>query len=192
MSVVTDFARIFVTRAGKSRFAVSLTVVLAAMGVLATMAVTVAHADPRPSVSSQDGKYFDADGDPIYKIDPDGKVDWYTYSGFQRYSAECLRCHGPDGMGSSYAPALMDSLKTLSYPDFLSTVANGRKNLANGQEKVMPTLGLDKNVMCFIDDIYIYLKARSDGAQGRSRPKSHDSKPPAWEDAENACMGPPS
>ncbi len=144
------------------------------------------------AVSSQDGKYFDANGEPTYKIGPDGKVDWYTYSGFQRYSAECLRCHGPDGMGSSYAPALANSLKTLSYGDFLSTVANGRKNLEGGQEKVMPTLGLDKNVMCFIDDIYIYLKARSDDALGRGRPPGKEPKPKAWEEGVNACMGPPS
>jgi methanol metabolism-related c-type cytochrome len=103
-----------------------------------------------------------------------------------------MRCHGPDGMGSSYAPALANSLKKLSYAEFLSTVANGRKNMENGQDKVMPTLGLDKNVMCFIDDIYTYLKARSDDAVGRARPAGHEPKPKAWEDAENACMGAPS
>ncbi|MCW2283611.1 methanol metabolism-related c-type cytochrome [Rhodoblastus acidophilus] len=174
--------------------------VLAALAALALATPAYAEADKPASdkpasdkaVSSQDGKYFDANGEPTYKIGPDGKVDWYTYSGFQRYSAECLRCHGPDGMGSSYAPALANSLKTLSYADFLSTVANGRKNLENGQEKVMPTLGLDKNVMCFIDDIYIYLKARSDDAVGRGRPPAKEPKPKTWEDGVNACMGPPS
>jgi hypothetical protein len=53
-------------------------------------------------------------------------------------------------------------------------------------------LGLDKNVMCFIDDIYIYLKARSDDALGRGRPPGKDPKPKAWEEGVNACMGPPS
>lgn len=143
-------------------------------------------------VTMQDGKYTNSDGEPTYHVASDGKVDWYTYSGFQRYSAECMRCHGPDGMGSTYAPALKDSLKRLSYSDFISTVANGRKNLEAGQEKVMPTLGLDKNVMCFIDDIYTYLKARSDGAVDRGRPASHDPKPKAWQDAEDVCMSAPS
>lgn len=147
---------------------------------------------PTAQVTMQDGKYTNSDGEPTYHVGADGKVDWYTYSGFQRYSAECMRCHGPDGMGSTYAPALKDSLKRLSYSDFISTVANGRKNLEAGQEKVMPTLGLDKNVMCFIDDIYTYLKARSDDAVDRGRPASHDPKPKAWQDAEDVCMSAPS
>jgi methanol metabolism-related c-type cytochrome len=177
--VVNDFAR-------TSRLAASLF----AVGV--AFAVTAARAEPKAPASSQDGKYFDAEGEPTYKVAPDGKVDWYTYSGYQRYSAECLRCHGPDGMGSSYGPTLKNSLKTMSYADFLSVVANGRKNMEAGQEKVMPQLGLDKNVMCFIDDIYVYLKARSDDAVDRGRPPAREPKPKAWEEGINACMGPPS
>jgi methanol metabolism-related c-type cytochrome len=176
-------------RNGKSRFAVSL------FALCVVFATNGAVADPSPNPSptaNQDGKYLDANGDPTFKVGPDGKVDWYTYSGFQRYSAECLRCHGPDAMGSSYAPALKDSIKNLSYTDFLSTVAGGRKDFANGQDKVMPELGLDKNVMCFIDDIYVYLKARSDDAVGRGRPRAHDAKPKAWQEAEDSCMGAPS
>ena len=60
-----------------------------------------------PAPASEDGgKHYDEDGDPTFKIEPDGTVDWYTYSGFRRYHSECHVCHGPDGQGSSYAPAL--------------------------------------------------------------------------------------
>ncbi|MGO9392429.1 c-type cytochrome, methanol metabolism-related [Rhodoblastus sp.] len=152
-------------------------------------AVTTQAENKKPS-SSQDGKYFDANGDPTYNIGPDDKVDWYTYSGYLRYSAECLRCHGPDGLGSSYAPSLVDSLKSIDYDQFMATVAQGKQDLSAGQEKVMPSLGLDKNVMCYIDDIYVYLKARSDGALSRDRPASHEPKPKSAKDAEDACMGP--
>ena len=187
MSVVTDLDENHQhRRAGKLRLAISLFAFCAVVGLGAV------KADPRPSVSNQDGKYIDANGDPIYNIGKDGKTDWYTYSGFMRYSAECLRCHGPDAMGSTYAPALKDSLKTLSYNDFLATVAGGRKNFENGQDKVMPELGLNKNVMCYIDDIYTYLKARSDGALDRGRPSGHEPKPKAWEEAQDVCMGAPS
>ncbi|MDJ0931743.1 hypothetical protein [Breoghania sp.] len=41
----------------------------------------------------------------------DGKVDYGVYNGFRRYHSSC---HGPDGLGSTYAPALKDSLKTMS------------------------------------------------------------------------------
>jgi methanol metabolism-related c-type cytochrome len=190
ISVVTDFASSSKknTLNGKGRLAVSLFTFCLAFASYGACADPI----PKPAPANPDGKYVDANGEPTFNVGPDGKVDWYTYSGFQRYSAECLRCHGPDAMGSSYAPALKDSIKRLSYTDFLSTVAGGRKDFANGQDKVMPELGLDKNVMCFIDDIYVYLKARSDDAVGRGRPPAHDAKPKAWQEAEDSCMGKPS
>ena len=66
------------------------------------------------AVKSEDGKYLDKDGNPTFKVTSDGTVDWYTYSGYRRYHSECHVCHGPDGMGSTYAPALKDSLKNMS------------------------------------------------------------------------------
>lgn len=123
-----------------------------------------------------------------YKIAPDGTVDWYTFSGFRRYHADCHVCHGPDGMGSSFAPVLVDSLKKLSYEDFLNIVTNGRKNVSTASDKVMPSFGLNPNVMCFIDDIYAYLKARSDGVLPRGRPDKHDPKPQEAKDRDDACL----
>ena len=162
----------------------------ATLATILLLAASAALAENRKPANSKDGEYFDANADPTYNISPDGKVDWRTYSGYLRFSAECLRCHGPDGLGSSYAPNLTDSLKRLTYPQFLQTVAGGKRDLAGGQEKVMPSLGTDKNVMCFVDDIYVYLKARADGALPRGRPTDHEPKPKSWSDAEDACMGP--
>ena len=141
------------------------------------------------AVKSEDGKYFDKAGNPTYKIGADGTVDWYTYSGYRRYHSECHVCHGPDGMGSSYAPALKDSLKTMSYGDFLSTVASGRKNVTTSQENVMPAFGDNPNVACYMDDLYIYLRARANDAVGRVRPAKHEDKSKAYTDAETSCMG---
>lgn len=141
------------------------------------------------AVKSDAGKWADKDGNPTFKVEPDGTVDWYTYIGFTRYSAECLRCHGPDGMGSTYAPALMDSMKHLSYSDFYATVAGGKKAVSASQDLVMPAEGANKNVMCFIDEIYSYLRARSVGAVGRGRPEKHAPKPAGFEKAEDECMG---
>ncbi len=144
-------------------------------------------ADPA-AVSSDDGKYFDAEGRPTYKVDKDGKVDFYSYNGFVRYSANCMHCHGPDGLGSTYAPALVESLKTLDYADVLTTVANGKKEVSEAKQLVMPSLGEDRNVMCYIDAIYIYLRARSDGAIPRGRPAAHEPKPKGYAETENSCM----
>jgi methanol metabolism-related c-type cytochrome len=165
-------------------------VAVALAATLCWTAVGLADGAGDPAaVKDEDGKYFDRGGNPTYKIQPDGTVDWYTYSGYRRYSAECLRCHGPDGSGSSYAPALTESLQTLSYNDFLGTVAAGKKAVNTAQDLVMPALGDDKNVMCYVDDIYIYLRARANRAIGPERPVKHEEKPEAATKWENSCMG---
>ena len=141
-----------------------------------------------PAVTSEDGKYYDADGNPTYNIAEDGTVDWFTYSGFRRYHSECHVCHGPDALGSSFAPALATSLKTMSYDDYLEVVVNGRKNVGTASDKVMPSFGLNRNVMCYVDDIYVYLRARADDAVGRGRPAKKEPKSEAVREAESACM----
>ena len=141
------------------------------------------------AVKSEDGKYFDKEGNPTFKVGADGTVDWYTYSGYRRYHSECHVCHGPDGMGSTYAPGLADSLKTMSYGDFVGVVASGRKNVSSSQENVMPALGDNPNVACYMDDLYIYLRARANDAVGRVRPAKKEDKPDAYTEAENSCMG---
>lgn len=153
-----------------------------------------ALADPPgdPTAVSQDdqGLWHDKNGDPTYKVEADGTVDWNTFSGFRRYNAACIVCHGPDGAGSSYAPALANSLKTMDYADFFGTVVSGRKDLRNGNDLVMPAFADNKNVMCYLNDIYVYLRARSTGTVGRGRPDKHAPKPPAFTAAEDKCMGP--
>jgi methanol metabolism-related c-type cytochrome len=122
-------------------------------------------------------------------VKPDGTVDWYTFSGYRRYHSDCHVCHGPDGLGSSFAPALADSLKTMNYTEFLDLVANGRKDVNTAKENVMPAFGMNKNVMCYINDIYIYLRARSTDAVPRGRPPKKEAKPASFTEAETACMG---
>jgi methanol metabolism-related c-type cytochrome len=145
--------------------------------------------DPTAVKQSDTGEYYDKEGNPTFKVTSDGSVDWYSYSGYRRYHSECHVCHGPDGMGSTYAPALRDSLKTLAYPDFLAVVAGGRKNVSTAQENVMPAFGDNPNVACYMDDLYIYLRARANDAVGRVRPAKHEDKTDAYTQAETSCMG---
>jgi methanol metabolism-related c-type cytochrome len=147
-----------------------------------------ASGDPA-AVKSEDGKYYDKNSNPTYKVQSDGTVDWYTYSGYRRYHSECHVCHGPDGEGSTYAPALSKSLQTLSYPDFTNVVVNGRKNVNTAQESVMPAFGTNRNVMCYLDDIFVYLRARANDAVPRARPAKHEDKPDAVAKFENSCLG---
>lgn len=138
---------------------------------------------------SEDGRYFTEDDIPTYNIAEDGTVDWQTYSGFRRYHSECHVCHGPDGEGSSYAPALKDSAVNMDYYDFVSMVVNGRENVSASETSVMPAFGTNRNVMCYLDDIYVYLKARGTGAVPRGRPAKKEDKSDAIREEENACMG---
>jgi methanol metabolism-related c-type cytochrome len=104
----------------------------------------------------------------------DGKVDKKTFNGWRRYTESCLRCHGPDGAGSSYGPDLTESLKNMSEEQFKDVVVNGRQNVSAATTNVMPPFGEVEDVVLYLDDIYGYLKARSDGVLGRGRPERFD------------------
>lgn len=155
--------------------------------VAAALALTPAAALAQATDASydEDGKFFTEDDVPTYSIDEDGTVDWYTFSGFRRYHAECHVCHGPDGQGSTYAPALAESVLDMDYYDFVDVVVNGRQN----GNSVMPSFGDNPNVMCYLDDIYVYLKAVGTEAIPRGRPAERADKPETYVEAEDACMG---
>lgn len=137
----------------------------------------------------QDGKFFTKDDIPTYSITSDGKLDWPSYSGFRRYHAECHVCHGPEGEGSSYAPALKASALTLDYYDFVDVVVNGRQKVNAAENSVMPAFGTNTNVMCYLDDIYVYLKGRGMEAIPRGRPAGRVDKSDAIREAEKSCLG---
>ena len=133
------------------------------MGLGALVCVGVAGATLSPPAAN-------AQHSPVYEV-RDGMVDQGTFNGYRRYGNSCLACHGPDGAGSSYAPDLTDSLTRLSYEDFANTVINGRQNVSANSNNVMPAFGTTEDVVQYLDDIYGYLKARSDGKLPRGRPK---------------------
>jgi methanol metabolism-related c-type cytochrome len=168
---------------------VAVTLVAAVLALGIGRALADGTGDPK-AVKNEGGKYTDKDGNPTYHVGSGGTVDWYTYSGFRRYHSDCHVCHGPDGEGSSYAPALKDSLKAISYSDFVDTVVNGRKNVNTASDNVMPAFGTNPNVMCYLDDIFVYLRARANDAIPRGRPAKHEEKSKEAEAAENSCMGP--
>ena len=94
----------------------------------------------------------------------DGRVDARTYNGFRRYHAGCNHCHGQDGLGSTFAPSLVDGIPDVD--TFRRIVLDGRRTGTS----VMKGFAGDPNIAPYVDDIYAYLQARADGALGRSRP----------------------
>ncbi len=164
---------------------VGLALVLAATPILAQDD----EVDNITATYDEGGKYFTEDDVPTFFIAEDGTVDWYTFSGFRRYHAECHVCHGPDGEGSSYAPALKGSAVDMDYYDFQYIVVEGKKVVDAADNQVMPAFGLNKNVMCYLDDIYVYLKARGVDAIPRGRPAQKMKKSEQFVEDEESCMG---
>jgi mono/diheme cytochrome c family protein len=113
----------------------------------------------------------DAPAAKPYVVKDGNKVDMATYKGYLYYGDQCMRCHGPDGMGSSYAPNLTQSLKVMSKEQVENTIINGRKDVNTASQKVMPAFGNNEDVVENIDNIYAYLLARSDGVLERGHPE---------------------
>lgn len=114
--------------------------------------------------------------DPQYSV-IDGKADKATFNGYRRFHGTCHACHGQDAAGGSFAPSLVESMKELSYEDFIATVMEGREvSSASGGTSAMPAFANDPNITKHIDDIYKYVKARSDGALGTGRPEKQPKK----------------
>ncbi|TWI33409.1 c-type cytochrome, methanol metabolism-related [Paracoccus sulfuroxidans] len=132
----------------------------------------------------ENGRWYNAEGVPVFKKEADGTFDYATFSGFRRYSAECHVCHGPDGEGSTYAPALKKSVLRLDYYDFLEIAASGKQE----GNLVMPAFGTNKNAWCYIDDIYVYLLARGTEELPRGRPAKRADKSDEFTAQEDSCM----
>jgi hypothetical protein len=133
---------------------------------LTPAAVLLAVAASMPSLRANP-----ADDAKPYSI-KNGVVDQNTFTGYLHYEGTCYWCHGQDATGSTFAPSLVDRLKTLSHDEFGNIVVNG--GVVNGQPVgyptsnvfVMPAFGTNPNVMCYLDDIYGHCHGNGVGSQG--------------------------
>lgn len=85
------------------------------------------------------------------------KIDSFLTKGFRTFG-QCQVCHGIDGGGSTIAPSLLLRLQQLDHTTFIDRVTNGYK----GQIGVMPPWKENPNIMNNVENLYAYLKARSD------------------------------
>jgi len=135
------------------RFSFRWTVALVAGAVLALGA---ASAQDKPPAARGGGQ-------PLYHVVDGYKVDANTMNGFRAWrAAACDRCHGANQEGL-VGPSLIESLKTLSKEDFVKTVRDGRL------DKGMMSFASSKTVMDNIDNLYAYLKGRSNGDITRAK-----------------------
>jgi len=170
--------------------ATSLTGRLSLAFLLAWSCAALAKGSGDPeAVKAESGKYYDVNGDPTFNVKEDGTVDWLTYSGFRHYESECLVCHGPEGEGSPYAPALRDALTTLSYAEVYAIVARGQHDTKIPAHETKHAFGDVKNVMCYLNDIYVYLRAKANDAVPRGLPRKREAKLPETAIEEQTCLG---
>jgi len=106
------------------------------------------------------GQVNDA-GEPFCYVDRDTYIGWRTFHGF------CHVCHAQDAVGSTFAPNLLDRMQDFDFDMFVDRTANG----FTGQVGVMPPWKDNPNVSKRYKELFAYLKARSDGALPRGRPK---------------------
>jgi mono/diheme cytochrome c family protein len=100
---------------------------------------------------------------PLYTVVDGYKVDSKTMDGFRAWrAAACDRCHGANQEGL-VGPPLLESLKTLTKEEFVKTVRDGRL------EKGMVSFSNSKTVMDNMDNLYAYLKGRSNGDIKRAK-----------------------
>jgi len=75
-------------------------------------------------------------------------------------------------MGSTFAPSLVESLKDVTYETYKQVLVEGRTiTLSDGSVSAMPSFKENIDVMKYQDDIYRFLKARSEGVLGPGRPE---------------------
>ncbi len=94
----------------------------------------------------------------LYTVAGGTKVDAKTLDGFKIWrAAACDRCHGANQEGM-VGPSLLESMKKLTKAEFDTIMKEGRL------EKGMPAWNTNDQVMKGMDNLYAYLKGRSDGA----------------------------
>lgn len=127
-----------------------------------------------------------------------GKFDLYTHVGWKVFNMNCYGCHGVDAAGTDIAPHLTESLKSMTKNEFITKVltsyritigenqiiGDDRMALRNAMldevlkqeraeqgEIIMPTWSRSPYVEPHVEDLYTYLKARSDGVLGVGEPE---------------------
>lgn len=92
-----------------------------------------------------------------YQVSEGNKVDANTLEGWKTWRAlACERCHGAQQEGL-VGPSLIESMKKISPEDFHKLVLEGRI------EKGMPNFSGSETMQKNWQNLYAYLKGRSDG-----------------------------
>jgi len=130
----------------------------AAVIFLAAAGVVLSVCQPSSETANAQAVPAQKKEEPVYTVQDGNKVDAKTLEGWHTWrSMACERCHGAKQEGMT-GPALIDSLRHMTKEEFKKAVLEGRP------EKGMPNYNTTKLVVDNIDNLYAYLKGRSDDA----------------------------
>jgi mono/diheme cytochrome c family protein len=126
----------------KGRTILLLTALAATVGTL-----PIVYAQNKPAMAEQ----------VAYKVANGNEVDKNTLEGWRTWRAlDCERCHGAQQQGM-VGPSLIDGLKQIDKNEFHRTVFGGRV------DKGMPDFSSSERIQKNWENLYAYLKGRSDG-----------------------------
>jgi hypothetical protein len=146
-------------------FLCSIFAALAKSALLGTFAALLAPFAPAQEVPTYEG-HIQCETPGVPRT---CKMDLWLTRGYRAFS-QCQVCHGLDGSGSTIGPSLLDTLQEIDHARFMEVVTKGMQ----GQIGVMPGWENNPNVMKYVDQLYAYLKARSDGVLPGGKVKRYD------------------
>ena len=105
------------------------------------------------------------DTSKVVKTEPyqviDGKIDKNTFEGWRSFrGGTCGVCHGGAGQGGAGSDLTISLVEKIDKEMFVKIVTNGRSGT------LMKPFKNNNRVIDNLDNIYAYLKARSDGVLG--------------------------
>jgi mono/diheme cytochrome c family protein len=103
---------------------------------------------------------FTSEAEKPYQV-IDGKIDENTYEGWRSFrGGTCGTCHGGAGQGGVGPNLTLSLVEKIDKALFIEIVTNGRPGT------LMKPFKNNNRVIDNLDNIYAYLKARSDGVLG--------------------------
>jgi cytochrome c5 len=134
---------------------------LAVAALVAASAARAQEATDEKPYTVECGPDPDEGGATVCRVDRNTYVGWRTFHGI------CHTCHAQDAVGSTFAPDLLVRMRQIDKAEFMKALADGFQ----GQVGVMPPWKQDPNVSKYFEELWSYLRARSDGALLPGRPK---------------------
>lgn len=130
--------------------------------------------------------------EPARELAREARPPGSVYAGWRVFEDRCARCHGADATGTALAPNLLERVRGMGSRRFVGLVlrrydwslpaAQGGDQQAaldalveqimqrDERAMAMPAWQDEPRVNAHILDLYAYLTARSEGAQGPGRP----------------------